>query len=126
MEKTIIMRVNEVTIINKAGKNVSMVIMARICRVTVYSCAPSALVVTVNAGKPGMAGSALPIWVVGVVGASWGALSCAWALAAQQSSITPNTRKLCNSETFKDIALKKNGFILNNESKSICRRCTTI
>src|SRR5690606_24978592 len=126
-----IMRVNEVTIINKAGKNVSMVIMARICRVTVYSCPPSALVVTVNAGKPGMAGSELPTWVVGCVGVNGGALSCACALAAQHSIITHRTRKLCVSddcknENGKKATFKESGFNLKKERKKICRCCTTI
>src|SRR6056297_2432167 len=55
MANTTMMRVNDVIIMSIAGRKVSAVISARICRVTEYSCAPSPSPgVTVKAGIPGM------------------------------------------------------------------------
>src|SRR5690606_42154482 len=50
MANTTMMRVNDVIIINIAGRNVSAVISARICRVTEYSSVPFSPGCTENAG----------------------------------------------------------------------------
>ena len=51
IDKTMIMRVNEVITNNNAGSIVSNDIKAKICSVKLYSCLPSAFVSTMTPGR---------------------------------------------------------------------------
>ncbi len=52
---TMMIRVNAVIMMTNDGSNVSAVITARICSVTLYFCVPSGCVVTVSAERSGAA-----------------------------------------------------------------------